>query len=68
MGDSANTDTLDGEVIALFAERVRPQHGLFGNLEGPPAELVVRRREIIEMIGMETNRAAKPSTSLLPES
>ena len=35
MGRLAKTDTLDAEVIALFAERVRPaKHGLFGNLRG----------------------------------
>lgn len=57
MGRLAKTDPLDAEVIALFAERVRPlarplpepERGLF-------ADLVGRRRQIIEMIGMESNR------------
>ena len=35
MGRLAKTDTLDAEVIALFAERGAPRkHGLFGNLRG----------------------------------
>jgi transposase len=57
VGRLAKTDVLDAEVIALFAERVRPQAR---PLPGPErtyfAELVGRRRQIIEMIGMETNR------------
>ena len=57
MGRLAKTDTLDAEVIALFAERVRPQARPLPEPErGYFAELVGRRRQIIEMIGMETNR------------
>ena len=57
MGRLAKTDTLDAEFIALFAERMRP---LARPLAEPEishfAELVSRRRQIIGMIGMETNR------------
>jgi transposase len=57
MGRLAKTDTLDAEVIALFAERVRPQaRPLPEPGRSHLAELVGRRRQIIEMIGMETNR------------
>ena len=57
MGRLAKTDTLDAEVIALFAERVRPQARPLREPERAHlAELVGRRRQIIEMIGMETNR------------
>ena len=57
MGRLAKTDTLDAEVIALFAERVRPQARPLPEPERSHlAELVGRRRPIIEMIGMETNR------------
>jgi len=57
MGRLAKTDTLDAEVIALFAERVRPQTRPLPQKERSHlAELVGRRRQIIEMIGMETNR------------
>jgi len=65
MGRLAKTDTLDAEVIALFAERVRPQARPLREPERVHlAELVGRRRQVIEMIGMETNRGrqaiAKP--------
>ena len=57
MGRLAKTDTLDAEVIALFAERVHPQARPLREPERVHlAELVGRRRQIIEMIGMETNR------------
>ena len=58
MGRLAKTDTLDAEVIAPFSPSACVhKHGLFGNLRGSiSAELVGRRRQIIEMIGMETNR------------
>ena len=57
MGRLAKTDTLDAEVIALFAERVRPQARPLREPERVHlAELVGRRRQVIEMIGMETNR------------
>src|SRR3954453_11346044 len=57
MGRLAKTDTLDAEVIALFAERVRPQARPLPEPERSHlAELVGRRRQMIEMIGMETNR------------
>src|SRR5215217_92266 len=57
MGRLAKTDALDAEVIALFAERVRPQVRPLPEPERSHlAELVGRRRQIIEMIGMETNR------------
>jgi len=57
MGRLAKTDTLDAEVIALFAERVRPEARPLPEPEiSRFAELVARRRQIIEMIGMEANR------------
>ena len=56
MGRLAKTDTLDAEVIALFAERTRPPARLLPEPERRHfAELVSRRRQIIGMINMETN-------------
>lgn len=53
----AKTDTLDAEVIALFAERIRlPARPLLEPERRHFAELVSRRRQIIGMICMETNR------------
>jgi len=57
MGRLAKTDTLDAEVIALFAERVQPEARPLPEPErNHLVELVGRRRQLIEMIGMETNR------------
>ena len=57
MGRLAKTDTLDAEVIALFAERVQPEARPLPTPEQSRlAELVGRRRQVIEMIVMESNR------------
>jgi transposase len=57
-GRLAKTDRLDAQAIALFAERVRPEpRPLLDAAAQALAELVARRRQIIEMIGMEQNRA-----------
>jgi len=57
-GRLAKTDALDAAIIAFFAERIRPEPR---PLPGPDAqvlaELVARRRQLVEMIGMEKNRA-----------
>ena len=56
-GRLAKTDRLDAEVIALFAERIRPEPRPVPDADAQAlAELVARRRQIIEMIGMEHNR------------
>ena len=53
MSRLAKTDALDAEAIALFAERVRPQARPLTEPERSRfTELVGRRRQIIEMIGM----------------
>jgi transposase len=66
MGRLAKTDTLDAEAIALFAERVRPQtRTLLDPERGRLAELVGRRRQVIEMIGMEANRRRRATDKRL---
>ena len=56
-GRLAKTDSLDAQIIALFAERIRPEPRPIADADAQAlAELVARRRQIIEMIGMETNR------------
>jgi transposase len=56
-GQLAKTDALDARVIALFAERIRPEPRPIADASSQAlAELVARRRQVIEMIGMETNR------------
>jgi transposase len=56
-GRLAKTDALDAQIIALFAERIRPEPRPIANADSQAlAELMARRRQVIEMIGMETNR------------
>ena len=56
-GRLAKTDALDAQAIALFAERIRPEARVVAPLEAQAlAELVGRRRQLVEMIGMESNR------------
>ncbi len=56
-GRLAKTDRLDAEAIARFAEAVRPEPRPVASEEaGALAELVARRRQIVEMIGVEGNR------------
>ena len=56
-GRLAKTDALDAQVIALFAERIRPEPRPLADADSQNlAELIARRRQVVEMIGMETNR------------
>jgi transposase len=60
IGRLAKTDRLDAEVIALFAERVRPEVRAIPNAQARAlADLVARRRQIIDMITAESNRQRK---------
>jgi len=57
IGRLAKTDALDAEVIALFAERVPITPRPLPDAEVRYlSELVARRRQLIEMITMESNR------------
>jgi transposase len=57
IGRLAKTDRLDAELIARFAEQVRPApRPVLDEQAQILAELVARRRQIVEMIGMESNR------------
>jgi transposase len=56
-GKLAKTDSLDAQVIALFAERVRPELRVLPDAASRDfAELVARRRQLIEMKTAEENR------------
>lgn len=58
LGRLAKTDRLDAEAIALFAERIRPEpRPLPDEAARLLGELVARRRQVIEMIVAEGNRA-----------
>ncbi|UTY45992.1 IS110 family transposase [Sinorhizobium fredii] len=66
MGRLAKTDALDAEAIALFAERIRPEAKPLPAPEiGRFAELVARRRQIVEMLGMEANRRRRAADNHL---
>lgn len=56
-GRLAKTDTLDAEVIALFAEALKPEvRPLPSEDEAQFNELLARRRQVIEMLVAERNR------------
>ncbi len=57
LGKLAKTDTIDAEVIALFAEKVRPEcRPLPSEDEQALKELITRRRQLVDMRTMESNR------------
>ena len=59
MGQLAKTDVLDAEVIARFAEAVRPEPRPLPDAETQDLQgAVSRRRQLVEMITAETNRLA----------
>lgn len=61
-GQLAKTDSIDADVLAHFAEAVRPQlRPLPDAVTLELRALTARRRQIIEMIGAERNRLATAS-------
>ena len=66
LGRLAKTDAIDAEVIALFAEKIGP---VARPVATPQAralgELVARRRQVVEMIGMEANRRRRAADKRL---
>jgi transposase len=62
----AKTDTLDARVIAHFAEAVRPAVRPLPDAQLQHlGELVTRRRQLVEMLGAETNRRRLTRTPAL---
>lgn len=56
-GRLAKTDRLDAEILARFGEQVRPEPRLLPDREAQELHaLLVRRRQIVEMISAERNR------------
>lgn len=65
MGRLAKTDRLDASLIALFAERIRPELRALTRLDtGELSECVLRRRQLVDMITAETNRRSLVSRAL----
>lgn len=56
-GRLAKTDRLDAEILARFGEQVRPEPRLLPDREAQELHaLLVRRRQVVEMISAERNR------------
>ncbi len=56
-GQLAKTDAIDAQVLALFAERVRPEPRPLPNDAAQALEaLLTRRRQLVEMLTAERNR------------
>lgn len=63
-GQLAKTDALDAEIIARFGEALKPEPRRMPDAETQELQaLVMRRRQLVEMIVVETNRLA---TALKP--
>src|SRR4029077_4750622 len=61
-GQLAKTDAIDAAVLALFADRIRPQIRPLKDEQTQELEaLVIRRRQVVDMITAEKNRlSAEP--------
>ena len=59
-GQLAKTDRIDAAILALFAERVRPARRAIPDVAAQElATLLARRRQLIEMLQAERNRAGQ---------
>jgi transposase len=69
MGMLAKTDAIDASVLALFADRIRPAWRPLPDEHTQALEaLIVRRRQVVDMIAAEKNRlAATPSRRVKKE-
>ena len=64
-GQLAETDTLDAQVLAQFAEVMRPQPRPLPDADTRAlAALLVRRRQLVEMLGAEKSRLLSAPTSI----
>ena len=65
LGRLAKTDTIDASVLALFAERVRPDvRPLPDDAHQELVALVTRRRQLLDMLTAERNRLATARRSV----
>jgi transposase len=64
-GQLAKTDRLDAALLALFAERVRPELRTLPSQEAAVlTEQLVRRRQLVDMLTAEQNRRALVSATV----
>ena len=67
-GQLAKTDALDARMLALFAERIRPEpRPLPSEQERELKALLARRRDLVEMLSAERNRYANAPKLLRKE-
>jgi len=60
MGKLAKTDRIDAQILALFAERVRPAPRPLPDAQARELEgLLTRRRQVVEMLTAEKNRLGR---------
>ena len=65
-GQLAKTDRVDAEILARFADTVRPERRTLPTVEAQALDaLLTRRRQLSEMLGAERNRLAESVTSTL---
>lgn len=56
-GQLAKTDRIDADILALFAERVRPEVRPLRDADAQELDaLLARRRQLLDMLGAERNR------------
>ncbi len=68
MGKLAKTDKLDAQVLALFAERVRPAPRPLPDPQTQELDaLLARRRQMVAMLTTERNRLGSALPSVRPE-
>jgi transposase len=66
-GKLAKTDTIDAQVLALFAERVRPEARPLPDEQTRALEaLLTRRRQLLDMLGAEKNRLEHANAAVRP--
>ena len=67
-GRLAKTDKIDAQVLALFAERVRPEaRRLPSQAQRTLSALVTRRRQLLEMLQAEKNRLRRADAVVAPD-
>lgn len=67
LGRTAKTDAIDAELLALFGVRVQPTPRPLPTVETTQlAQLVARRRQLLEMLGAERQRLAQLGTATGP--
>jgi len=65
IGQAAKTDALDAELLAHFGEAVRPEvRPLRDEQTRELTDLVLRRRQLVEMIVAETNREQRAQSAV----